>query len=231
MLPAAQFDVFISHNSADKPWATQLKTAVEHRGLKVWLDKDEIRPGDLFAKSLEDGIRNSSTVALVVSPEAVSSVWVEEEYYRALSLATNNGKTLRLIPVLLRSAELPGFLSSRQWVDFRDPTSFDSSVDQLYWGITGKRYAGIAKDAPRCAVPNKRQEMRPLASSRKRSTTLLIIGAAALFTFLLRVFFANFNATRGAPLDISESLTLFGALLSLFWVSHWCWSRLRRRQP
>src|SRR5262245_50239013 len=128
---AAQFDVFISHNSVDKPWATQLKAAVECRGLRVWLDQDETRPGDLFAKSLDDGIRSSRSVALVISPESISSAWVEEEYYRALSLANSHGKTLRLIPVLLRSAELPGFLSSRQSVDFRDPMSFDNSVDQL----------------------------------------------------------------------------------------------------
>ena len=51
---------------------------------RVWLDKDEIRPGDLFAKALEQGLAASRAVALVVSPEAMASGWVEREYYRAL---------------------------------------------------------------------------------------------------------------------------------------------------
>jgi hypothetical protein len=53
------FDVFLSHNSIDKPWVIKLKKALEARGLKVWLDKDEILPGDLFAEALERGIASS----------------------------------------------------------------------------------------------------------------------------------------------------------------------------
>jgi hypothetical protein len=83
------FDVFLSHNSRDKPWAVELKTALEARGLKVWLDKDEIRPGDQFAEALEQGIAQSATLALIISPEAVASGWVKREYHRALSLATD----------------------------------------------------------------------------------------------------------------------------------------------
>src|SRR5699024_9407845 len=111
-----KFDVFLSHNSRDKPWVIQLKRDLEKLGIKVWLDKDEIRPGDLFAEALETGIQESKSVALIISPEAMNSGWVKAEYYRAVSLATN--KKLQLIPVLYRKAEIPGFLSDRSWVDF-----------------------------------------------------------------------------------------------------------------
>ncbi|MCH8242757.1 MAG: toll/interleukin-1 receptor domain-containing protein [Planctomycetes bacterium] len=46
------FDVFLSHNSIDKPWVVRLKDALFACGLQVWLDHDEIRPGDLFVNSL-----------------------------------------------------------------------------------------------------------------------------------------------------------------------------------
>jgi hypothetical protein len=40
----------------------------------------------------------------------------------------------------LRDAKLPGFLSNRQHVDFRERSVFDQAVDRLVWpGITGKR--------------------------------------------------------------------------------------------
>ena len=57
--------------------------------IKVWLDKDEIRPGDVFVMALEKGIAESRAVALIISPDAMSSGWVKEEYHRALSLAVH----------------------------------------------------------------------------------------------------------------------------------------------
>lgn len=71
----SKFDVFLSHNSVDKPWVMQLKDALERYGLSVWLDRDEIRPGDLFARALEQALDECRAVALVISPEAMASGW------------------------------------------------------------------------------------------------------------------------------------------------------------
>jgi hypothetical protein len=133
------FDVFLSHHSADKPWVIALKAALVERGVTVWLDRDEIRPGDLFIDALEHGVHASRSVAIVVSPGSVRSKWVKEEYHRALVLANSSPRELRIIPCLLRDAELPGFLASRNWVDFRDPAQFEARVDDLCFGITGNR--------------------------------------------------------------------------------------------
>ncbi len=132
------FDVFLSHNSVDKAWVSQLKDDLRRYGLKVWLDKDEIPPGDLFAKALEQGLEDSQAVALIISPAAMASGWVEKEYYRALSL-TN--QALRLVPVILRQAEVPGFIQSYNWVDFRDEGQYAQNVWKLVWGITGRKPA------------------------------------------------------------------------------------------
>lgn len=137
-----QFDVFLSHSSVDKPWIVALKNELQKRGIKVWLDRDEIRPGDLFVNALEQGLNASRTMVLGVSPESMASGWVREEYARALSLAQATDSPLRLIPVILRCAELPGFLNSRSWVDFRNQAAFQESVDRLVWGITGAKTLG-----------------------------------------------------------------------------------------
>jgi len=133
------FDVFLSHSSVDKPWVIQLKDALQRYGVSVWLDRDEIRPGDLFVKTLEAGLEQSRAVALIVSPEAIASGWVEEEYARAVSLAQNKQRALRLIPVLLRDATVPGFLQSRHRVDCRDERAYAQKVWELAWGITGRK--------------------------------------------------------------------------------------------
>lgn len=134
-----QFDVFLSHSSIDKPWVIKLKDDLIRYGVSVWLDKDEIRPGDLFGKALEQALDISKAVALIVSPEAINSGWVEEEYYRALSLAKDKRTSAQIIPVILRDANLPGFLTNRNWVDFRDETTYAQSVWKLVWGIMGEK--------------------------------------------------------------------------------------------
>jgi hypothetical protein len=142
-----QFDVFLSHQSGDAPWVAKLKSALEHRGVKVWLDQEQIRPGDLFIDALEQGIQSSGSLALIISPGALRSLWVREEYQRALVISNSKQRELRLIPVLLQDTDLPGFLSTRQWVDFREPENFEQSVGRLVWGITGNRSSGLAESA------------------------------------------------------------------------------------
>lgn len=85
---APEFDVFLSHHSSDKPWVIKLKEKLETRGLSAWLDRDEIRPGDPIAKSIEQGLQSSRTMVFVVTASSMKSGWVEEEeYYRARNLS------------------------------------------------------------------------------------------------------------------------------------------------
>ena len=156
-----KFDVFLSHNSKDEQWVIRLKDALEAREIDVWLDSDDIRPGDIFAKALEQGIHESKAVALIISPESMGSGWVEAEYYRALSLATN--KELQLIPVLYKKAQIPGFLKDRSWVDFSDPAKYEEKVSDLIWGITGKKPASSTQKK---AVTVK-QEKAPVPPSTR----------------------------------------------------------------
>ena len=134
------FDVFLSHHSGDKPWVIDLKNDLEARGIKVWLDRDQIRPGNLFAEALEKGIKESRSVAIIISPESMKSDWVKAEYYRALKLATT--EKLQLIPVLYKQAEVPGFLDDRNYVDFRDSGNYNEQLEILIWGITDQKPGG-----------------------------------------------------------------------------------------
>ena len=133
------FDVFLCYHSVDTAWVARLKTALEDKGVKVWLDSEQILPGDRFAEALERGLQASRSVALIVSAGSLHSNWVNDEYYRALGLANASSHGLRLIPVLIESVSLPGFLSTRSWADFRDPSRFDESLVRLYRGITSTR--------------------------------------------------------------------------------------------
>jgi hypothetical protein len=152
-----RFDLFLSHNSVDKPWVLRLKQALEERGLTVWLDRDEIRPGDLFVGALEQGLLESRAVALVISPESLCSGWVREEYSRVLALTHGGDERVQLIPVLLRDVELPGLLADHSWVDFRDASLVEQDLDKLIWGATGKKpNASPVKPLKRRALLDRR---------------------------------------------------------------------------
>jgi hypothetical protein len=186
-----KFDVFLSHNSVDKPWVKKLKDALQQRRLRVWLDRDEIRPGDRFVGALEKGLDESRTVALIVSPEAMQSGWVQEEYSHALSLAQAKTNPLQLIPIILKNAELPPFLANRNWVDFRDDSAFDENLERLIWGITGKK---PADNSPRPrknkAVLDRRLVTELIILSSQRGGGLTVDPRSCA---LLRMAFALFE--------------------------------------
>jgi hypothetical protein len=157
-----RFDIFLSYHSGDGVWVAQLKNALSNKGLRIWLDQEQIRPGDLFIQALEKGVESCECLVIVISPGALRSPWVEEEYNRALTVANSRERRLRLIPLLLQGAELPGFLASRQWVDFREPGSFDRGIERLAWGVRGCRDEAASPSGP----PSELPVLQPPVSAR-----------------------------------------------------------------
>lgn len=176
MAKAKRFDVFLSYSSLDQAWVARLKGELESHGIRVWLDRNQIRPGDKFLKALEKGIEASDSMAMVVSPGSLDSGWVEEEYSRAMSLAVNG--RLRIIPVLLEGCKMPGFLTTRNWVDFRKKSSFEQSLSHLIWGITGEQI--VEKAVRGNWVSTLVQNLR-----RRRSSCVLMIGSTGAGKTLL----------------------------------------------
>src|SRR4051812_9208520 len=144
------FDVFLSHNSKDKPVVRQIAEALKERGLRVWLDERELIPGRRWIPELEKVIETAKTAAVMVG-ESGFGRWEQPEYEGALSEFVDRG--LPVIPVLLPGApekpKLPLFLRGFTWVDLRGGLTKDG-LDRLVWGIQGEK-------------PDKGQGMSPAA--------------------------------------------------------------------
>lgn len=136
---SSTYDVFLSHNSKDKPTVRELKTRLVARKLTVWLDEDELRPGVPWQRLLEEAITGSGSVAVIVGKDGLGP-WEDEEMQGALRLAVKEKRPV--IPVLLPGApaqpELPLFLGNRTWVDLREGFT-DAGLAKLVWGITGQK--------------------------------------------------------------------------------------------
>ncbi|WP_133512986.1 toll/interleukin-1 receptor domain-containing protein [Candidatus Thiosymbion oneisti] len=133
------YDVFLSHNSSDKPTVRAIKEALARYGLVSWLDEDELQPGVPWQKLLEVGIHSSRSVAVFIAGDGLGP-WEDEEVQVVLRLAVKNQRPV--IPVLLPGApeqvDLPMFLCGRTWVDLRSGLN-NLGIQRLVWGITGQR--------------------------------------------------------------------------------------------
>ncbi|HBL27214.1 MAG TPA: hypothetical protein DD490_10300 [Acidobacteria bacterium] len=149
------FDVFLSHSSQDKPAVEEIARHLRGRGLRVWLDKDELRPGLPWQEGLEEGVRASRSVAVFVGADGMGA-WQTPEM-RAF-LARSKKEEIPVIPVLLPgcpdSPQLALFLEAMTWVDLR-PGLTDDGLDRLVWGITGRKDAS-ARPVPAAVTSLRR---------------------------------------------------------------------------
>lgn len=95
--PKAIYDFFVSYKQKDsRDFTAGLADELRGRGYAVWLDNDEILPGDSILSSIERGLKSSLVVLLVFSRDYFQG-WSESERRSAHSLMMS--KKVRIIPV------------------------------------------------------------------------------------------------------------------------------------
>ena len=132
------YDVFLCHNTADKPNVVIIGEKLKKLGILPWLDKSELRPGLPIQPALEEQIKNTKAAVVFIGKNNTGP-WQDVEIYALLAQFVK--RKCPVIPVLLpdceQTPELPAFLEIMMWVDFRklDP----DPMQQLIWGITGNK--------------------------------------------------------------------------------------------
>jgi cellulose biosynthesis protein BcsQ len=120
-----QWDVFLSFSSKDREFAKQISNALRSSGITVW-SQLELNVGTDLHKEIEEAIRNSTTMVVLLSPDSTKSQWVQREIGLAIEFQR------RIYPVLI-SGELkqavPLVLQNRQLIDMRD--SRPSKISRL----------------------------------------------------------------------------------------------------
>jgi hypothetical protein len=136
-----KYDVFLSHNSQDKPSVEELARRLVKEGIQPWLDKWNLVPGEPWQEGLEEALDACQTVAVFLGLTGISP-WENEEMRSALEERVRD-KSRRVIPVLLpgapdpREKPLPRFLRHLTWVDFRGGLDDEDAFRRLVAGIRG----------------------------------------------------------------------------------------------
>ncbi|MBX3022774.1 MAG: toll/interleukin-1 receptor domain-containing protein [Bdellovibrionales bacterium] len=167
-------DLFLCHSSTDKTWVRELAKKIEAepfegRKLRVFLDEWDIDAGDNLVWRLNDGLSKARFLAVVMSPEMITSDWCKLEVSSALVRDPIN-RSGRLIPILLRDKhkkrqarlEVPPVLSALNYLDFRNAKDFQTQYGRLIAkvkGERGRRGANARSSAaePLVALPDLRQ--------------------------------------------------------------------------
>ncbi|MGA5035687.1 tetratricopeptide repeat protein [Streptomyces capoamus] len=155
MAEVDRFDAFVSYAHEDEPWAKTLAENLHRLGLDVWLDQWELVGGERVASRLQDGLATAGAVVAVVSRHWVESGWCGEEFDAAVAAAVKRGQ--RLIPVLVGEVELPPFIASRLYIDFRyvaSPAEYGVRVRQVERAVRGLSSAQRPERGGALVVPD-----------------------------------------------------------------------------
>jgi len=130
-----EFDVFLCHNSKDKPEVKEIRDRLKQFGLRPWLDEQELIAGGRWLKLLQEQIVQVDSAAIFFGSHGIGRV---QEHEIEILLNEAMKRELSLIPVLLSNTvekpELSPLLELRGWVDFREP----EPIKKLFEGIKGK---------------------------------------------------------------------------------------------
>jgi hypothetical protein len=77
------YDVFLSHNSQDKPQVEALAQRLSERGLTPFLDRWCLIPGEPWQEAIEEALLASASCAVFIGPGDISP-WHNEEMRAAL---------------------------------------------------------------------------------------------------------------------------------------------------
>ena len=105
--------IFVSYSDDDVGFVLNLVRILKQNGAPVWMDQYDVAPEARRDRAIEQALRESSHLLVLVSKTSVTAPRVRAE----IDFAIRNHKSI--IPVLLDEVSLPSPIRSMQSVDFR----------------------------------------------------------------------------------------------------------------
>ena len=143
-----KYDAFVSYSHRDGDWVVRiLVPSLRKAGIRIFSDL-ELLPGEEWSRALDDGFAQSRNIVLVMSPDYFVSDYAQLEVERALRLLDDATSKRRVIPLLLRSVDLPPILSRLQYIDFRSERGGGPAMSRLLGALGADEIASIGSQLP-----------------------------------------------------------------------------------
>jgi hypothetical protein len=119
--PMGYASCFISHSSKDKAFADQLYDDLRRRGVACWFAPHDIRGGKKIHEQIDEAIRDSDRLLLILSEHSLNSDWVKTE------IATARQQEIREKRQMLFPVSLVPYDRIKEWKAFDADTGKDSA--------------------------------------------------------------------------------------------------------
>jgi hypothetical protein len=96
-----EYDVFISYQSADRPWAGRLSESLKKKNLKVFLDIEGLRAGQEWRPQLLKELEASRHLVCLWSNDAEKSSWVSKELFHFDNSHADTSSTTSAYPIFV----------------------------------------------------------------------------------------------------------------------------------
>jgi hypothetical protein len=119
--------IFLSYAHADSDFVEIVRMKLTEARYNIWIDHAGLKAGDDWRQGIEDAIKASSALILIMSPESIISPYVTFEWAFAY------GVGVQIVPVLYRKCDLHPKLEAWQYLDFthRINRPWDALVERL----------------------------------------------------------------------------------------------------
>lgn len=134
-----QKDVFLCHASEDKSAVIRpLAIALDAVGISYWLDEAEIHWGDSITGKVNEGLRQSRFVVVVMSEAFVAKHWPQREFNAVLNEEASTGE-VRVLPLIVGSrTERRHIMSEYPLLNDKLYLEWDGGADKVVQALKGK---------------------------------------------------------------------------------------------
>jgi hypothetical protein len=196
--------IFISHASEDKRRARMIAGILRRQGWEPWIDESSIVGGSSWAASIQQALKASSVVVLLITANSVAKEWVLDEIVSARNLR------VPIVPAVLEDVRLPDelrfMLQRTQFVNIEALTSTDSDDQHK------RNYAVQRLDSALLGVLERQGRLNPDRARMRIGRVLAWLGSIGALGGFAGFIFAMTKATGSDP-SMIPFVTAMGVML------------------
>lgn len=157
---------FFSYSRKDTDFVLRLAKELRAAGADLWLDQLDIVGGERWDRAIERALQTCDGMLAVISPDSLASENTMDE----VSYALEKGRLV--VPLLLRSAEIPFRLRRVQHIDFTK--DYEAGFSRLVRAISTPRPASVPEGGAEESEPGYVGDWRAKAESTSQTPSPMI---------------------------------------------------------
>lgn len=213
--------VYLAHASTDKPAVRRLYQRLKSDGINVWLDEENLLPGQDWNYEILKAVQNSDVVIVCLSRNSVNKEgYIQKEVRLVLDVLDEKPEgTIFLIPARLEECEVPRRLRNYQWVDLFLPDSYTKLRRALQ--VRSERVGASISRKPRESESIYKSEKsypkKPAKAGTRTIKTEVIVAVIGMIATILaglltsplieKLFIPNVTVTLSPTMQLTSTYT------------------------